>query len=338
MRAAFSVVFFCFVVLTGCDMSPEERANIALASCNVLSEYAESDRAQRLKEMNAAREKLNEPLFLGSSEDIQEALLHEVCTALVLNDSAFEVKLVEAKELRAQKFAEFLEGHWVDYSKAERSEDPFIYVAKFTGEKLILNAYIYDRVAGIERVQKSVFLTRILDEATVIASRAQGDNFLVSVDWDSKTLHLNFGDCANTDGCTFEKPLQLTAGDLSGKWLYKEQIQTEGRYEIDDDSMLLIEYSFPAINYVSRNLNHKTKTFERGSSKCEFTLEGGFIFTEKCTYDGDTTFEWWFIKEYNHQLGEMKIQWIGGTWLEARIGDSYTFPEPPEGYTNATKN
>ena len=333
MRAASSVVVFCFLVLTGCDMSPEERANTALASCNVLSEYSESDRVQRLKEVNAAREKLNEPLFLGSSEDIQEALFHEVCTALVLNDPAFEAKLAKAKS-RLQKFAEFLEGHWVDYSEADRSEDPSIYVAEFTGEKLIL--HLYDRN---QRIQKSVFKSQILNENTVIASRAPGDNFLVSVDWDSKTLHLNFGNCANSDGCTFEKPLQLTARDLNGKWLTKEDVYGDG-YALDDNFIGLVEYQFPTYSYSSRQIEQSEKTFEDFSYTCSFTLEGGFIVQEICeeSKSTDASFNGWFIEEYNPVLNEMKVRIVDYSWLEVRVEDSYTFPDPPEGYTHATKN
>ena len=340
MRAASSVVIFCFLILTGCDISPEERANIALASCNVLSEYSENDRALRLKEVNAAREKLNEPLFLGSSEDIQEALLHEVCTALVLNDPTFEAKLAEAKELRAQKFAEFLEGHWVDYSKAERSEDPFIYVAEFTGENLILNLYDWDEDEVI-RTQKSIFQTQILNENTVTASRAQGDDFTVSVDVDSKTLRLNSSYCAKSGGCSLEKPPQLTAADLNGKWLVKSDLEGDRLNEVDEYNIELLEYQFPALTVSSRYINQTEKTFEDYSYTCSVTLESGFIVNEICeeSESADASFSGWFIEEYNPVFNEMKVRTLFyPSWREARVEDSYTFPEPPKGYTNATKN
>jgi len=74
------------VGLTGCVMSDEEKTNIAAATCSLLSEYSESDGVARMKEINSAREKLQQPLFLGSGEDIQDALEYGLCSDLVLND------------------------------------------------------------------------------------------------------------------------------------------------------------------------------------------------------------------------------------------------------------
>ena len=106
------IVIAILVGLAGCGMSAEEKTNIAAATCSLLSEYSESDGVARIKEINSAREKLQQPLFLGSSEDIQDALEYGLCSYLVLNNSEYNIRLAEAKQSRVEKFQQFLGGAW----------------------------------------------------------------------------------------------------------------------------------------------------------------------------------------------------------------------------------
>lgn len=80
------------VGLMGCGMSAEEQTNIAFATCNILSEYSESDGVARIKEVNSAREKLKQPLFIGSGEDIQDSLEYGLCADFKFLGSRYKPK------------------------------------------------------------------------------------------------------------------------------------------------------------------------------------------------------------------------------------------------------
>ncbi len=67
MRIAIAAVL---ILLTSCGPSDEERNQIAMVTCNVLK--LSNDPIFRLKELNAARERLDEELFTGTDADIEE--------------------------------------------------------------------------------------------------------------------------------------------------------------------------------------------------------------------------------------------------------------------------
>ena len=56
------------------------------------------DGAFRIKEVNYAREKMGEELFLGTDEDIKISFTFGLCKELVLNDQAYNLKLEEMLE------------------------------------------------------------------------------------------------------------------------------------------------------------------------------------------------------------------------------------------------
>ena len=60
----FRLLLLMTVFLTACGPSPQEKEDIAVVTCNILSEIANTDGATRIKEINAAREKLGEDAFL----------------------------------------------------------------------------------------------------------------------------------------------------------------------------------------------------------------------------------------------------------------------------------
>ena len=74
-------------ILISCGPSPEERQDIAQLTCNIMGESRNMDGALRIKEINAAREKLGEAIFLGSDEAIKESFEYGLCTDLVLNEN-----------------------------------------------------------------------------------------------------------------------------------------------------------------------------------------------------------------------------------------------------------
>ena len=87
------------IVLTGCGPSKEEKQEIALITCNFMSETRNMDSAIRVKEMNNAREKIGEDRFLGRDNDIKESIQYGLCEELVLNDPDYKNKISKNKSI-----------------------------------------------------------------------------------------------------------------------------------------------------------------------------------------------------------------------------------------------
>ena len=75
------------IFLTACGPSQEEKEEIAIISCNIMGESRNMDGSMRIREINAAREKIGEDAFLGSDEDIKTSLMNKLCKELVLNNN-----------------------------------------------------------------------------------------------------------------------------------------------------------------------------------------------------------------------------------------------------------
>ena len=65
-----------------------------------MAESRSMDAAVRIKEINAAREKIGETDFLGRDKDILTSLKHNLCESLVRNDDDYESQLAEQKNKR----------------------------------------------------------------------------------------------------------------------------------------------------------------------------------------------------------------------------------------------
>ena len=100
--AALLVIF----VISSCGMSDADKEEIAIITCNVMGESRNMDAAMRIKELNAAREKIGEERFLQTDAVIKESMKYSLCKDLVLNDS-YNEKLSNLKAIEAeQKLAE----------------------------------------------------------------------------------------------------------------------------------------------------------------------------------------------------------------------------------------
>lgn len=86
----FRLLLLMTVFLTACGPSPQEKEDIAVVTCNILSEIANTDGATRIKEINAAREKLGEDAFLLSNAAIQDSFKYGLCKELVLNNPDYD--------------------------------------------------------------------------------------------------------------------------------------------------------------------------------------------------------------------------------------------------------
>ena len=86
-------------ILISCGPSQKERQDIAQLTCNIMGESRNMDGALRIKEINAAREKLGMPSFLGSDEEIKESFDYGLCTDLVLrSDNEYRDLLISIKQ------------------------------------------------------------------------------------------------------------------------------------------------------------------------------------------------------------------------------------------------
>lgn len=88
------------LALTGCGPSQEEIDNTAIITCNIMGESRNMDAAMRIKEINAAREKIGADPYLGTDSKIKESVKWGLCEELVKNDSSYY------ELLRAKKVAE----------------------------------------------------------------------------------------------------------------------------------------------------------------------------------------------------------------------------------------
>lgn len=310
--------------LTGCGMSVEEKTNVAAATCSLLSEYSESDGVARMKEINSAREKLQQPLFLGSGEDIQDALEYGLCNDLVLNNSEYNIRLAEATQPRVEKFQQFLGGAWFSAHEATATERERFVVAEFLGEDLVLSNYSYNEDSEQERRELSL-RTKVLSNSQIIASGSDKDDFIVHLDWDRETIRLGAFDCSLDGTCNFIKAPKVSLEDIEGKWLQSNKFA--------DDNLWLSEYLEDSARYYWRNFDHKNKTYEDGIDDCGFRLESGFVFVDLCNEAEPFYF---LITKYLPSKMETFV--YGEFYEEVRVRSEYEFPEPPSGYKEvATK-
>lgn len=68
-----SPIFILFL-LTACGPSQQEINNIATVTCNIMLDSRNMDSVMRIKELNAAREKIGASPFLGRDAEIREAI------------------------------------------------------------------------------------------------------------------------------------------------------------------------------------------------------------------------------------------------------------------------
>jgi hypothetical protein len=87
------------ILLTACGPSQKEKEEIAIITCNIMGESRNMDGAVRIKEINAAREKMGEDSFLGSDDAIKQSFKYGLCRELVLNDHDYIDKLTAALEI-----------------------------------------------------------------------------------------------------------------------------------------------------------------------------------------------------------------------------------------------
>ena len=100
MVKKLSLPLITSVMLVACGPSEDDIRNVSIITCNVMGESRNMDAAMRIKEINAAREKIGADPYLGTDQGIKEAFEHGLCTQLVSNDPSYAEQLAESKERR----------------------------------------------------------------------------------------------------------------------------------------------------------------------------------------------------------------------------------------------
>ena len=93
------LLLLTMIFLSACGPSNQAKEEIAILTCNIMGESRNMDGAVRIKEINAAREKLGEDAFLGSDDAIKQSFEYGLCRELVLNDPDYIDKLTVTLEI-----------------------------------------------------------------------------------------------------------------------------------------------------------------------------------------------------------------------------------------------
>ena len=81
----------------------KRRSDLATVTCNFMGESRNMDAAMRIKEINSARERLGEDLYLGTDAGIKQSFEYGLYNELVLNDPEYNAKLISIMELVAEQ-------------------------------------------------------------------------------------------------------------------------------------------------------------------------------------------------------------------------------------------
>ena len=111
------IILLLVIFISACGPSPKERSDIAKVTCNILGETRMFDGATRIKEVNAARQKLGEAPFLGTDRTILDAIKYNVCEKLILNDPVYK-ELILDYEMDAEAALAELEAQAAEANEA----------------------------------------------------------------------------------------------------------------------------------------------------------------------------------------------------------------------------
>ena len=115
--------------IVGCSPSEKDAAetrsqniDISISTCNLMKESSTNDGVLRLREINAAREKMGKELFLGTDSDVRQSIYYGLCSLLVLDDPIYETKLKE--RIDSEKAQRLLAEQERILAEQERAKEP----------------------------------------------------------------------------------------------------------------------------------------------------------------------------------------------------------------------
>ena len=162
------------IFLTACGPSTKEKEEIAIITCNIMGESRNMDGAVRIKEINAAREKMGEDSFLGSDDAIKQSFKYGLCRELVLNDHDYIDKLTAALEIELARLkAEEEEREKREESARiarEKREEP----ARIAREKREETARIESELALAAGAKIKELVKKLLSEGKEVSLHTNG--------------------------------------------------------------------------------------------------------------------------------------------------------------------
>jgi len=162
------------ILLTACGPSQKEKEEIAIITCNIMGESRNMDGAVRIKEINAAREKMGEDSFLGSDDAIKQSFKYGLCRELVLNDHDYIDKLTAALEIELARLkAEEEEREKREESARiarEKREEP----ARIAREKREETARIESELALAAGAKNKELVKKLLSEGKEVSLHTNG--------------------------------------------------------------------------------------------------------------------------------------------------------------------
>lgn len=104
MKKIFNFLII-LIILHSCGTQNAEKKDVAAATCNIISEDEFINGGDILREINIAREKIGEDLYLGNSNKAKEYFSYDLCPELVLNQKNID-EIMAAKKNEEKKAAE----------------------------------------------------------------------------------------------------------------------------------------------------------------------------------------------------------------------------------------
>ena len=95
-------VIFLTLTLIACGPSQDEKESVAAVTCSIMGATRNMDAADRIREMNATREKIGGEPFLRGDYTIKEAIKYGLCEELML-DVAYDESLGVLKDAERER-------------------------------------------------------------------------------------------------------------------------------------------------------------------------------------------------------------------------------------------
>ena len=149
----------------------------------------------RIKEVNAAREKIGEEKFLETDEYIKTAYKYGLCKELVLNDPNFEDKLLESIEEETKRLTDLLNEEKEKRRQEEQADKIREEITLFSGKTITENLEFatQSKIKGYFR-EKGYYSVGVDIQKSIDTMMNNSEIFIINIDKGSKVKigELNF--------------------------------------------------------------------------------------------------------------------------------------------------
>ena len=317
------------IFLTACGPTSEEKQGIATIACNVMENMSSKDGA-RIKEVNAARQSMEEEPFLMTDDVIHESFEYELCEELVLNNPNYGGLLTSEKEKEDARFNKVFEGVWFYKYFDEPDGESFVLTAKFIDQKFIVTFYEF-------HPEEEISIDYIaIDNSTIEIRPDDAEVFIVAIDHERESFSFPIPGMVGDDdfAFTFTRPPTISLAQWQGVWHSSSSAWAVGEQTpsgIEQYQMMTLSNSSSVRTRNELTINHLQKSFQRYNSSCDIRLDYGFIVSEKCGNE----FSPRFIMASTDDSITLRFAFDGlGEYDEelTKVSDDYQLPNPPDGY------